>query len=202
MKKMVLVIVALAMFCALPVSSVSAQATQQQTFLIGVKPLADSSSWSMKSINFFILSSQGMDWWSFFGPSYKCGDNFVDLLACLTFPDGTEGTYGVSPRVRFCFGRFYTWADLELYPGVKQYYTEAKLQWRAQKSVGPGEGLEFGVTGRAFTVDSRWEAPLLWSVGPNIQYRISDRMGLSLTWQYYLSKLGDDFVRLKTLFFF
>lgn len=186
-------LVAILIVSAIPVL---AENTNFRCFLIGGKKL--SNNWSLTSVNFMIKSATSTNFWSFAGPRYKWngGKNFVDFFAGCQFTDGQKGLFAISPRFNFSISRFSIWQDIEWYLSPNSFYTESKVMLVIPKT----SGLELGLDVSSFTPAPGKET--IWNVGPNIEYGISNQMGIGLTWQFQQEKFGGNYIMFTTSLFF
>lgn len=195
MKKIALVVIAMVALMAIPVS---ADNTLYKAFVIGGKPVSQGSHWNFATVNFMIKSPIAINFWSFAGPRYKWneGSNFIDLFVGCQFTDGKNGLFALSPRFKFSVGKFYVWQDLEWYTLPNSYYTETKAMLRIPKI----SGLDLGLDVSSFT-----PAPgkdIIWNIGPNAEYEISNQMSIGLSWQCQKEKFGGNYIMFTTSLFF
>ena len=172
-----------------------AENTVFRALFIGGKKL--SNHWNLTSVNFVIRDSKSLTAWSFFGPRYKSGDNYLDLFIGCKFPEDQNGVMALSPRFQLSSNHFYIWQDFEWYPQPEQVYTETKLRWKATSIL---DGLDLGLTFSSFIPSPK--KPTIWNIGPEADIALSDKMVVGLTWQYQREEFGGNYVRVTTLFLF
>ena len=183
------------------VAGTSVMAEQDELRIFAISGKSIEGNLGFATVNFLLRNAQGDNIWSFNGLRYRFGQGgFIDAFVGLTFPEGGDGTYALSPRLQLPLDRFYVWQDFEWYPETKDWYVGTVLSWRTDPAARPGQGLELGIEFEQFAPGSMEE--VIRHGGPLIACGLSDSFSMSLAWHEKAERYGGDFFRLTGTFLF